>query len=60
MIRLGVLFLVVAFVAALLGFGWVADLSYPAAKAVCVAALGLAAASFLTAALERGKVQDAW
>ena len=60
MIRLGVLFLVVAFTAALLGFGWVADLSYDAAKAVCVAGLALAAVSFLAAALERGKAQDAW
>ena len=60
MIRLGVLFLVVALVAALLGFGWVADLSYPVAKAVCVAGLGLAAVSFLVGALERRNVQDVW
>jgi uncharacterized membrane protein YtjA (UPF0391 family) len=60
MIRLGVLFLVVALAAAFLGFGWVVDLSYPVAKAVCVAGLGLAAVSFLVAALERQKIQDAW
>lgn len=59
MVRLGGLFLVIAFVAALLGFGWVADLSYPAARAVCVACLALAAVSFLVDALERGKIQGA-
>ena len=60
MSRLGWLFLVIACVAALLGFGWVADLAYPAARFVCFLCLALAAVSFLTAVLERGKIRDAW
>ena len=59
MVRLGLLFLVVAVMAALLGFGWVADLSYGAARAVCFAGLALAAVSFLSGALERQTFQDA-
>ena len=59
MIRLGVLFLVVASVAALLAFGWVADLSFPTARAVCVFFLALAMVSFAAGALDREEFQDA-
>jgi uncharacterized membrane protein YtjA (UPF0391 family) len=59
MIRLGVLFLVMALVAALLGFGWVADLSFAPARAACFFFLALAAVSFVAEALERRSVQDA-
>ncbi len=57
--RLGLLFLVVAFMAALMGFGWVADLAFPAARFACFLCLALAAASFLTEALEPGNIQGA-
>ena len=59
MTRLGLLFLVAAFMAALLGFGWVADLSYPSAQAACIVFTALAALSFLAGVLDRGKFQDA-
>ena len=52
MSRLGLLFLAAAFAAALLGFGWVADLAYPMARFVCYICLALAAVSFLTEILE--------
>ncbi len=59
MSRLGLLFLVVAFVAAFLGFGWVADLAYPAARFVCFLCLALAAVSFLAEILDHGNIQNA-
>ena len=59
MIRLGVLFLVVAFVAAFLGFGWVADLAFPTARAVCFFFLALATVSFAAGALDRERFQNA-
>ncbi len=57
--RLGLLFLAVAFMAALLGFGWVADLAYPAARFVCFLCLALAVVSFFMEILEKGAIQDA-
>ena len=59
MSRRGLLFLVVACMSALMGFGWVADLAYSAARFACFLCLALAAASFLTEALEYGNIQNA-
>jgi uncharacterized membrane protein YtjA (UPF0391 family) len=57
--RLGLLFLVVSIMASLLGFGWVADLAYPAARFVCFVFLALAAVSFFIEILEGGAFQEA-
>jgi len=59
MIRLGVLFLAVAIMAALLGFGWVADLAFPTARAACFFFLALAVVSFTAGVLDREKFQGA-
>jgi len=59
MMRLGVLFVVVALVAALLGFGWIADLAFAPARAACFFFLALAAVSFVAEALDRHSMQDA-
>lgn len=53
MLRLAVLFLVVALVAALFGFGLVADYSYGAAKILFVIFLILAVLSFLGGSFRR-------
>jgi uncharacterized membrane protein YtjA (UPF0391 family) len=47
MLRLAILFLVIALIAALFGFGLVADMSYSAAKIVFFVFLVLAVLSFL-------------
>ena len=47
MLRLAVVFLVVALLAALFGFGMVADISFDAAKLLFVVFLVLAVISFL-------------
>lgn len=51
MLRLAVIFLVVALIAALFGFGLVADLSYGAAKIMFFVFLVLAVLAFLGGAL---------
>jgi uncharacterized membrane protein YtjA (UPF0391 family) len=54
MLRLAVTFLVVALIAALLGFGLVADLSFGAAKIVFFVFIVLAVLAFLGGALRGG------
>jgi uncharacterized membrane protein YtjA (UPF0391 family) len=51
MLRLAILFLVVALIAALFGFGLVADFSYDAAKILFFVFIVLAVLSFLGSAL---------
>jgi uncharacterized membrane protein YtjA (UPF0391 family) len=53
MLRLAVVFLVVALIAALFGFGLVADFSYSAAKILFFVFLVLALLSFLGGSLRR-------
>lgn len=47
MLRLAILFLVVALVAGLFGFGAIAETSWVGAKVLCLAFLVLAAVAFL-------------
>jgi uncharacterized membrane protein YtjA (UPF0391 family) len=47
MLRLAILFLVIALIAALFSFGWVADMSFAAAKILFFIFLVLAVLSFL-------------
>jgi uncharacterized membrane protein YtjA (UPF0391 family) len=53
MLRLAVLFLVIALIAGLLGFGLVADYSWAAGKVVFVVFLVLAVLSFLGGSFRR-------
>jgi uncharacterized membrane protein YtjA (UPF0391 family) len=56
MLRLALLFLVVALIAALFGFGLVADMSYGAAKILFFVFIVLAITSFLGGAFRRPAV----
>jgi uncharacterized membrane protein YtjA (UPF0391 family) len=56
MLRLALLFLVVALIAALFGFGLVADMSYGAAKILFFVFIVLAIISFLGGAFRRPAV----
>jgi uncharacterized membrane protein YtjA (UPF0391 family) len=53
MLKLALIFLVIALIAALFGFGLVADLSYGAAKILFFVFLVLAVLSFLGSAIRR-------
>jgi uncharacterized membrane protein YtjA (UPF0391 family) len=53
MLRLAIVFLVIALLAALFGFGLVANLSYDAAKILFFIFLILALVSFITGAMRR-------
>ena len=60
MFRLAVLFLAVALVGALLGFGVVADLSFAAARIVFFVFLTLTILTLLGGVLQQGKFRDTW
>jgi uncharacterized membrane protein YtjA (UPF0391 family) len=51
MLRLAILFLVIALIAALFGFGWVAGTAYSAAKILFFVFIVLAVLAFLGGAL---------
>jgi uncharacterized membrane protein YtjA (UPF0391 family) len=53
LLRLGIAFLVIALIAAVFGFAFVAGYSFAAARIVFFVAIALAAAFFLRAAGER-------
>lgn len=53
MVRLAILFLIVALIAAFLGFGGVAQLSWEGAKVVCILFLALAVLAILGAAYKK-------
>jgi uncharacterized membrane protein YtjA (UPF0391 family) len=56
MLRMALLFLVVALIAALFGFGFVADMSYAAAKILFFIFIVLAVLAFLGGAFRRPAV----
>ena len=56
MLRLAVTFLVIALLAALLGFGFVAELSYDAAKIVFFVFLVLAVLSLVGGVMQKDRV----
>ncbi|HXG11525.1 MAG TPA: DUF1328 domain-containing protein [Gemmataceae bacterium] len=56
MLRLAIVFLVIALIAALFGFGLVADMSYAAAKILFFVFIVLAVLAFLGGALRRPPV----
>lgn len=58
MLRLAIVFLIVAMIAALFGFGLIADFSYDAAKILFFVFLVLAVVSFVADAF-RGRPVDA-
>jgi uncharacterized membrane protein YtjA (UPF0391 family) len=60
MLRLPLLFLVIALVAALFGFGLVASLSFEAARLLFFIFLVLAVLTFLGGVFRGGSVRDMW
>jgi len=60
MLRLALLFLVIALVAAFFGFGGVADMSYDAAKLIFGVFLVLAVLSVLASLFRGGTFREIW
>jgi uncharacterized membrane protein YtjA (UPF0391 family) len=60
MLRLALLFLVIALVAAFLGFGFVADMSYDAAKLLFLVFLVLAVLAALGGFARGRPINDVW
>lgn len=60
MIRLAILFLVIALIAAFFGFGLVASFSFEAAQLLFVMFLVLAVLSLLAGVVRGGPVRDLW
>jgi len=60
MIRLALLFLVIALVAAFMGFGFVASLSFDAARLLFFVFLALAVLTFVGGAVRGQPLQEWW
>jgi uncharacterized membrane protein YtjA (UPF0391 family) len=60
MLRLTLLFLLIAFLAAIFGFGYITGLSFEAAQVVFLVFLVLAAATFSAGVLEARSLREMW